>query len=260
MKIIGLPALVGTYDNYIWVLYHNKHAWVIDPGESRQVLEYLKQNQLTLQGIFITHHHFDHTQGIPALKNCFPDAVVFGPCNTPNDTIQKRLSEGDTISLSETFTLKVLETPGHTTDHICYYNPQALFCADTLFTAGCGRLLGGTPEAFSNSLIKLRSLPENIPIYCAHEYTQDNLKFAIQVEPNNLDLQHRVARFRTQYPTIQMHPLSLLQQEKQTNPFLRFDHPNIKPLLLKRGASDQPASLFKTLRDWKDQYDQNKQN
>ncbi|MCF6345788.1 MAG: hydroxyacylglutathione hydrolase [Thiomicrorhabdus sp.] len=256
MKIIGLPALVGTYDNYIWVLYQDAKAWVVDPGESQQVIDFLKQHNLALQGILVTHHHFDHVDGIPALKQAYPNATVFGGKKTNNACIQIHLSDGDEVELVNGFTLNVLETPGHTPDHISYYNEHALFCADALFTAGCGRLLGGTIEEFSQSLIKLRNLPEHTPFYCAHEYTKDNVNFAIQVEPNNSDLQQRLASLTIHYPAIKTQPLGTLKQEKQTNPFLRFDLPDIKTQLLKRGANDNIASLFKTLRAWKDQYDQ----
>ena len=255
MKIIGIPALVGSYDNYIWVLYQNTKAWVIDPGESQQILDFLTQNHLVLQGILITHHHFDHTDGIAALKQHCPSATVFGPQKTENNLIQVRLKEGDTVPLFNDFMLTVLDTPGHTPDHISYYNEHALFCADALFTAGCGRLLGGTVEAFSQSLLTLRQLPDKTPFYCAHEYTKDNLNFAIQVEPNNPILQQRLADFSTEYPAPLTHSQGQLKIEKETNPFLRFDCPDIKQQLLNRGAEDSPASLFKTLRDWKDQYD-----
>ncbi len=255
MKIIGIPALVGSYDNYIWVLYQDADAWVIDPGESQQIIDFLTQHHLILKGILITHHHFDHTNGIAALKQHCPTATVFGPQKTRNPFIQVRLKENDTISLFKDFILTVLDTPGHTPDHISYYNEQALFCADTLFTAGCGRLLGGTIEEFSQSLLKLRALPDATPIYCAHEYTEDNLNFAIQVEPNNPILQQRLADFSTHYPAPLTHSQGQLKTEKETNPFLRFDQPAIKQTLLQRGAEETPASLFETLRLWKDQYD-----
>lgn len=255
MTITGIPALVGSYDNYIWILYQDSRAWVVDPGESQQVIDFLKQHRLTLQGILITHHHFDHVDGIPALQQAYPNSSVYGPQKTDNPAIQVRLKEGDTVSLFKDFILTVLDTPGHTPDHISYYNKQALFCADTLFTAGCGRLLGGTVEEFSQSLLTLRTLPDETPFYCAHEYTEDNLKFAIQVEPGNTALQQRLACLNIHYPAIQTQALGLLKTEKETNPFLRFDCPEIKAQLLKRGADNTPASLFKTLRDWKDQYD-----
>jgi hydroxyacylglutathione hydrolase len=194
--------------------------------------------------------------GIPLLKQSFPNATVYGPQKTENPAIQVRLKEGDTVPLFKDFILVVLDTPGHTPDHISYYNKQALFCADTLFSAGCGRLLGGTVEEFSKSLLTLRALPDETPFYCAHEYTEDNLNFAIQVEPDNVKLQQRLMHLDINYPAIQTQALGSLKIEKETNPFLRFDCPKIKAQLLKRGAKDTPSSLFKTLRDWKDQYDQ----
>ena len=255
MNIIGLPALVGTYDNFIWILHQDNQAWVIDAGESQQVIDFLKQNQLELQAILVTHYHFDHVDGIPGLKQAYPDAVVYGPEKTNNPYIQKRLKEGDQVTLTDDFSLKVLDTPGHTPDHICFYNDLALFCADTIFTAGCGRLLGGTVEEFSDSLLKLRSLPDETPFYCAHEYTDHNLKFAILVEPDNAALQQRIEQTDIHYPQDRTTAQSTLKEEKETNPFLRFDQPDIKAQLLKRGATDNPASLFKTLRSWKDQFD-----
>lgn len=256
MNIVGLPALVDTYENYIWILYEADKAWVVDPGESTQVIDFLNQNKLNLQAILITHTHFDHIDGVSALKVAFPEAVVYGPAKNQHHTIQAGLSEGDTIALTTHFSLAVLDTPGHTANHICFYNEQALFCGDTLFTAGCGRVLGGTAEEFSQSIIKLRDLPDSTPFYCAHEYTADNLEFALQVEPDNDQLQQRAKQPLFDYPQIHNGPLSTLAEEKQTNPFMRFDYPTIKAQLMKRGATDSPSSLFKTLREWKDQFDQ----
>ena len=255
MNIIGLPALVGTYDNYIWVLYQDSQAWVMDPGQSQQVIDFLQQNQLSLQGILVTHHHFDHTDGIPALKEAYPKAVVYGPERTENANIQVRLKEGDQVELFKDFSLNVLDTPGHTPDHICFVNDQTLFCADTLFAGGCGRLLGGTPEQYANSIIKLRALPDSTQFYCAHEYTEFNLKFASLVEPNNKALQQRIANLDIHYPSNKADAFCLLKEEKETNPFLRFDQPEVRSQLIARGAEDTPASLFKTLRHWKDQFD-----
>ena len=255
MNITGIPALVGTYDNYIWILQQDNLAWVVDPGQSEQVIDYLEKNSLTLQAILITHRHFDHVEGIPDLKAAYPDAVVYGPQKTDNAHIQKRLQEGDQLELTADFTLTVMDTPGHTEDHICFYNPQALFCADTLFTAGCGRLLGGTVEQFSQSLLRLNSLPDDTPVYTAHEYTADNLKFALIVEPGNTALQARIQKLEIDYPDLHQGAQSLLKEEKATNPFLRFETDQIKKQLLKRGANDTPASLFKVLRQWKDQFD-----
>ncbi len=256
MNIVGLPALIDTYENYIWILYEADKAWVVDPGESTQVIDFLNQNKLNLQAILITHTHFDHIDGIPGLKEAFPETVVYGPAKNQHHTIQTGLSEGDVIALTTNFSLNVLDTPGHTANHISFYNEQALFCGDTLFTAGCGRVLGGTMEEFSQSIIKLRDLPDSIPFYCAHEYTADNLEFALLVDPDNEQLQQRAKQPLFKYPQIHKGPLSTLVDEKNTNPFMRFDDPTIKAELMKRGASDSPISLFKILREWKDQFDQ----
>lgn len=256
MNIVGLPALIDTYENYIWILYEADKAWVVDPGESIQVIDFLKQNNLNLQAILITHTHFDHINGVPGLKEAFPEAVVYGPAKDQHQIIQTGLSEGDVMALTTNFSLTVLDTPGHTANHISFYNEQALFCGDTLFTAGCGLVLGGTVEEFSHSIIKIRDLPDSTPFYCAHEYTADNLKFALLVEPDNEQLQQRAKQPLFDYPQIHKGPLSTLGEEKNTNPFLRFDNPTIKAELMKRGATDSPTSLFKTLRGWKDQFDQ----
>lgn len=256
MNIVGLPALVDTYENYIWILYNANKAWVVDPGESAPVIEFLAKHQLSLQAILITHNHGDHINGIPALKEAFPHAHVYGPTQPQHEWVERGVAEGDCIALTPDFNLNVLDTPGHTANHISFHNAQALFCGDTLFTGGCGRLLGGTPEQFSHSILKLRELADNTPFYCAHEYTADNLKFALLVDPENNSLQERCKQPLFDYPQIHVGPLSSLLDEKNTNPFMRFDQPGLKATLIKRGATDSPSSLFKTLRDWKDQIDQ----
>lgn len=255
MKIIGLPAYVGSYDNYIWLLVEHKTAWVIDPGQAQPVLEYLQLHDLTLKGILITHYHHDHVEGVAQLKAHFQSAPVYGSKKTPNEHINIRLSEGDCIALYENYSLNVLETPGHTYDHLSYYNDHDLFCGDTLFTGGCGRQFDGGFEAFSHSILKLRALPQHLSFYSAHEYTQSNLAFALYVDPHNADLQKRIAQLNIDYPQIQYHPQSTLQIEHKTNPFLRFDQAPLKQQLLAKGACDTSESLFKTLRDWKDQID-----
>ena len=256
MNIIGIPALVGTYDNYIWVLYDSEEAWVIDPGESTQVIDFIKKKNLTLQAILITHFHHDHVDGIAALKQTFPKAHVYGPEKTENAFIQTKLKQGDCITLNASYHLNVLDTPGHTHDHIAYVNDERLFCGDTLFTAGCGRKFSGSFEEFTDSILKIRGLADSTQFYCAHEYTESNLKFAYLVEPDNLALKQRIKHTQINYPRPLTVAPSSLAEEKATNPFMRFDLPAIKQTLLQRGAKDNPVSLFKTLREWKDQLDQ----
>ncbi|MDX1347510.1 MAG: hydroxyacylglutathione hydrolase [Thiomicrorhabdus chilensis] len=256
MNIIGIPALVGTYDNYIWVLHQSQNAWVVDPGESDQVIDFLYKNSLTLKGILITHAHHDHVNGIAALKTAFADAIVYGPADAQTAGVEIGLKEGDQLELTPNFELKVLETPGHTLDHLAYYNDNALFCGDTLFTAGCGRKFTGSYAQFADSILKLRQLDETTGFYCAHEYTLTNLKFAYLVEPENPALIERIRTTRIDYPQIHQGAQSTIAEENATNPFLRFDTPAIKAKLLQRGAVDTSESLFKTLRLWKDELDQ----
>ncbi|WP_319379852.1 hydroxyacylglutathione hydrolase [Thiomicrorhabdus sp.] len=256
MQIHGIPALVGTYDNYIWILSEGRDAWVVDPGQAPQVIKFLDEHQLQLRSILVTHRHFDHVDGIPELKAAFPGAVVYGPEKTPVAAIEKRLVEGDQVELTADYHLHVLDTPGHTEDHISFYNQQDLFCGDTIFTGGCGRLLGGTLEEFADSLLKLRDLPDHLNLYCGHEYTTDNLNFACLVEPKNPQLQQRVSSTKIDYPCILNRPQSTLGTEKATNPFLRFDLESIAEQLKTLGADNTPAQLFAALRSWKDRYDQ----
>jgi len=257
VNIVGLPALVGTYDNYIWVIHNHANAWVVDPGESQQVLDYLEQHQLKLQAILITHQHFDHVDGIDALLANFPNATVYGPAKSSLASIQIKCQEGDVIQLAEDLQFSVMETPGHTKDHIVFYNNQLLFCGDTLFTAGCGRILGGTVQQFSQSILKLRELPDELQFFSAHEYTLSNLGFAELAEPENKLLAKRIAQTTINYPSIHQGAQSTLGEEKDTNPFLRFDTPKLKARLLERGAQESKESLFSELRAWKDEYDHN---
>ncbi|MEA3404574.1 MAG: hydroxyacylglutathione hydrolase [Pseudomonadota bacterium] len=256
MNIIGIPALVGTYDNYIWVLFEANKAWVFDPGEAPQVIDFLNKNNLDLQAILITHFHHDHVEGIPGLKQAFPNAHVYGPEKTDNPFIETKVKQGDQLTLNSALSLKVMNTPGHTQDHIAYYNDDLLFCGDTLFTGGCGRKFTGSFEEFTHSILKLRALPDSTQFYCAHEYTESNLKFAHLVEPDSHALKRRIKNTHIDYPSNHIGAQSSLAEEKATNPFMRFDLPEVKTQLLQRGAEDNPVSLFKTLREWKDQLDQ----
>lgn len=255
MNIVGLPALVGTYDNYIWIMHNAHNAWVVDPGESQQVIGYLEKKQLSLQAILVTHQHFDHVDGIADILTQYPNAVVYGPEKSNHPTIQIKCKQGDTIKLSDELAFNVLDTPGHTKDHIAFYNNKTLFCGDTLFTAGCGRILGGTVEQFSESILKLRELPDDLGFYCGHEYTQTNLDFSALVEPENMALQQRIRETNIAYPSEHAGPQSTLGEEKATNPFLRFDNPELKTKLIARGANDSASSLFAHLRTWKDEFD-----
>ncbi len=193
MSISVIP-IKAFNDNYIWCLRNQTHCAVVDPGDAAPVLTYCQDNQLTLSAIIITHHHWDHTGGIDALLATFPDIPVFGPQNKDIKQITIRLSQSDDLELEQLgVKFSVLEVPGHTLDHIAYYGDIGLFCGDTLFSAGCGRLFEGSPQQMFQSLAKLTALPADTVVYCTHEYTMANIAFAEAVEPNNqalIDYKH----------------------------------------------------------------------
>ncbi len=271
MEITGLNAFE---DNYIWCLTQNGKTWVVDPGEAEPVLQFLKANQSPLAGILITHHHWDHTQGVNALKTAYPECEVIAPhkSDLPDISITHRVKHGDKVSAAGAL-FEVIEVPGHTLDHIAYFFNGAgkapiLFSGDTLFTAGCGRVFEGTAEQMAQSLLTLRALPDETLVYCGHEYTLANINFAAIAEPNNLQITQRrqqvIARTRQGQPNVP----ETLKVEKQTNPFLRFDLDPLKqtlynkrPLVLSHETVETSevkltaGELFAIVRAWKDQLD-----
>ncbi len=260
---ITIQEIRAFSDNYIWLLDNNGFAVVIDPGEDKAVKKVLQSQQLELVAILITHHHFDHTGGIEALLNSYPACKVFGPAkeNIPHLTHPLVDDISQHIIIDELgLTCKVLDVPGHTKGHIAYYleEQEALFCGDTLFSAGCGRLFEGTAEQMQSSLEMIGALPDTTHIYCAHEYTLDNLGFALWVEPDNVDIlayQKKVQQLRVEdrasIPT-------QLKEEKLINPFLRTAQETVKQRAEKyaQGKLENNAAVFAILRSWKDkEYD-----
>ncbi|MFT5839604.1 MAG: hydroxyacylglutathione hydrolase [Flavobacteriales bacterium] len=254
---VSIFPIKAFNDNYIWCLRNQTHCSVVDPGDAAPVLAYCQDNQLTLSAIIITHHHWDHTGGIDALLAAFPDIPVFGPYNKNIKQITVRLSQGDDVELAQLgLKFSVLEVPGHTLDHIAYYGDTGLFCGDTLFSAGCGRLFEGTPQQMFVSLAKLAALPDDTAVYCTHEYTMANIAFAEAVEPNNqalIDYKHWANEQRNNnMPTLP----SSIQRELSVNPFLRCNHAelvanvsqNIGAILTSEKAT------FASLRSWKDNF------
>lgn len=251
MKPISpIPAFV---DNYIWQFNDGENAVVVDPGDAAPVLQFLEAEALTLHAILITHHHFDHIGGIVELCKHFPAARVYGPHNPAIEAITDRVSEGDTLELFG-HRFKVLEIPGHTLDHIGYVHQAVdecqLFCGDTLFSSGCGRLFEGTPEQMYTSLNKLKALPDYAEIYCTHEYTTANVKFARAVEPNNTALIERDAEIKVlreqQKPTLP----TTMALELQINPFLRSEEKTVMDAV----GTSTPTQTFAALRAWKDRF------
>ena len=254
LQVIPIPAFD---DNYIWLLRQQagKYCAVVDPGDEDPVIEYLHENGLELSYILITHKHGDHCGGVRALKNRWPAATVYGPANEPVKTLDKRVGEGDVLVLDDieaSFT--VLDVPGHTEGHVAYYGEKALFCGDTLFAAGCGRVFSGTFDQLSDALVRLGKLPSDTRVYCAHEYTLGNLGFALWVEPDNPELLRRKkqdAASREQgLPTLP----SSIELELATNPFMRTGNADVIAAAEKWTGRTlyTERQVFRALREWKD--------
>lgn len=237
-------------DNYIWLLSRGRQAFVVDPGDAAPVLQRLTTDGLELSGILITHHHADHQGGIAELLR-HRACDVFAPADESITGRTRPLRGGERLEVLGT-SVEVLAVPGHTLGHLAYLAPGALFCGDTLFGAGCGRLFEGTPAQMSDSLARIAALPDETRIYCAHEYTQMNMPFAQAVEPDNAAVQarlHKVSAMRA--AGLATVPL-LLGEEKLTNPFLRCDQPAVIAAARAHGATDDaPVAVFAALRAWR---------
>jgi hydroxyacylglutathione hydrolase len=231
---------------------------VVDPGEAEPVLRWLAAHELTLGGILVTHHHWDHTHGIGGLRKRWP-VDVYGPAreSQPIEALSRPLHDGeharvDCLDLD----FEVINIPGHTLGHIALYGEGKLFCGDTLFSAGCGRLFEGTAEQMHDSLERLAQLPAETQVYCGHEYTEANLAFALTVEPDNTDSRTHLGRAREACRNNQPSLPTTLGIERRINPFLRSAVPSVA-----RAASthcgralDTPVAVFAALRAWKDQF------
>ncbi|MFZ3126983.1 MAG: hydroxyacylglutathione hydrolase [Rhodoferax sp.] len=255
MKLIPLPAYV---DNYIWMLHDGQQALVVDPGDAEPVIQALQHEGVHLQGILVTHHHADHTAGVDRLRQA-TGAPVFGPAHEPMPEPLQRLVGGDVVHLLG-LDFQVLEVPGHTAGHIAFYCPAVdasplLFCGDTLFSAGCGRLFEGTPEQMLASLDRLAALPDATRVCCTHEYTLSNLKFALEIEPDNTQLVAYNTRCQTLRAQGQPTLPSTLALERQINPFLRSRQPAVIAAARRFDARGvEQAGAFATLREWKNHY------
>jgi len=216
-KSISITPIKAFTDNYIWLIKHKNNAILVDPGDHKPVTEVLKKNKLTLKAILITHKHHDHVGGVKDLINIYPNIDVYGPSNDFNFEYCP-VKDGDLINVANLdIKFKIMETPGHTLDHIAFIDQDTLFCGDTLFGCGCGKLFEGSYSQMYNSLSKISSLPNKIKIYCGHEYTMRNINFALLEDRNNKKLLQR--RNRTKLMEITLP--STLKEELETNPFMR---------------------------------------
>jgi hydroxyacylglutathione hydrolase len=254
--MLQVVPVAAFKDNYVWTLRSATHAAVVDPGEAKPVLDYLAREKLELAAILATHHHADHVGGIAELRARY-EVPVYGPKHEPIATLTRAVAEGDTVKLPELgVSFSVLDIPGHTRAHIAYYGAGALFCGDTLFACGCGRLFEGTAEQMYASLAKLAALPDETKVYCGHEYTLANIGFAKAVEPGNRALAEREARDRKLRDAGQPTLPSTLRDEKATNPFLRCREPAVVESANKYLGSRvaDPVRVFAAIRDWKNKF------
>jgi hydroxyacylglutathione hydrolase len=250
--VLHVPAFD---DNYIWLLQGaSDTVAIVDPGDADAVVSALDARDLTPAAVLCTHHHWDHTGGNLALQERF-DLPIYGPASERIPGMTHPLHDGARVALPGfDLNLEVIAVPGHTAGHIAYYGEQMLFCGDTLFSAGCGRLFEGTAAQMHASLSRLAALPDATRVYCAHEYTESNLRFALAVEPDNGDLLSRVGEVRALRGRGEPSLPSALATEKLTNPFLRCAEATVRDAV-RNHAGREPESeveIFAELRRWKD--------
>jgi hydroxyacylglutathione hydrolase len=260
IPLIQVHPVPAFSDNYLWVMHDGLTAVAVDPGDARPVIDYLVANNLVLEAILCTHHHADHVGGVDDLLDFFElrDRIpVYGPATEVIPSRTVALREGDHVGFpSLNLLFDVLDVPGHTAGHIAYASDGVLFCGDTLFACGCGRLFEGTAAQMTDSISKLRALPTDTKVYCAHEYTMSNIRFAEAVEPGNVALKARKAQCAAMRergePTIP----TTIGVELAVNPFMRWDQPDVI-----RAASQHAgrvvaaaADVFAVIREWKNRF------
>ena len=258
MQTTSIYPIRALETNYIWAIVNQqrKTALIVDPGEAQPVLRFLHQHALILKAILVTHHHWDHVNGISALIETYPVPVFGGVLSTYNQ-ITHQIPNDTFLNVNNDFpSYQVISTPGHTLDHIAYYGHGAIFCGDTLFSGGCGRLFEGTAEQLYTSILKIAQLPDNTALYCAHEYTLQNLNFAHIVDPKNRNILQRIDDVQKQADLRLPSLPSTLSIEKKTNPFLRCNSAEvIRQAELRCGhALNSAVSVFAELRKWKDDF------
>ena len=251
MNLISIPAFE---DNYIWVLVDDdRRCVIVDPGEAAPVLRAIKENNWQPEAILLTHHHHDHTGGVPELRAQFPHLVVYGPAETQDKGTTRVVKEGEKILIHQ-WEFSVFATPGHTLGHLCFYSKPYLFCGDTLFSGGCGRLFEGTATQMYQSLQKINALPDETLICCAHEYTLGNMKFSVNILPEDRAIQdyyHKVKELRVKNQNTL--PVTL-KNERKINLFLRTDDIDLINKINQETNLQQPEQRFAWLRSKKDNF------
>ena len=254
--MLSIKPIKAFSDNYIWLLSTNEGSIVVDPGEADEIIELSKSKEIDLKGILVTHHHYDHTNGIKnILKSC--DVKIYGPDNNIGE-ITNIVKEGDNVNIIG-LNFNVIEIPGHTLDHIAFIcnkdGDSIIFCGDTLFSGGCGRVFEGTFKQMFESINKIAKLPLNTRIFCGHEYTASNLEFAKEVEPNNILIKEKLDQVKKNVSKGIPSLPSDLNTELKINPFLRCDNKDVKEKIANKfGYTESKIDIFKALRKWKDNF------
>ncbi|NJQ19168.1 hydroxyacylglutathione hydrolase [Pantoea sp. LS15] len=251
MNLISIPAFE---DNYIWVLVDDdRRCVIVDPGEAAPVLRAIKENNWQPEAILLTHHHHDHTGGVPELRVHFPHLVVYGPAETQNKGTTRVVKEGEKILIHQ-WEFSVFATPGHTLGHLCFYSKPYLFCGDTLFSGGCGRLFEGTATQMYQSLQKINALPDETLICCAHEYTLGNMKFSVNILPEDRAIQDYYHKVKELHVKNQNTLPVTLKNERKINLFLRTDDIDLINKINQETNLQQPEQRFAWLRSKKDNF------
>lgn len=251
MNLNSIPAFE---DNYIWVLNNDEgRCLIVDPGEAAPVLKAIAENQWQPEAILLTHHHNDHVGGVKELVQKFPQVVVYGPAETQDKGVTQVVEDGDSaLILGHEFS--VFATPGHTLGHICYYSKPYLFCGDTLFSGGCGRLFEGTPTQMYQSLKKINALPDDTLVCCAHEYTLANMKFSLSILPHDPSINDYYRKVNELRVKKQITLPVILKNERKNNIFLRTEDIDLINEINKETILQHPEERFAWLRSKKDSF------
>ncbi len=253
VNVLHVPAL---QDNYIWLIRGADHVAIVDPGDAEPVIQALERERLRPVAILCTHHHYDHVDGIEALTERYR-VPVYGPATESIPGMTHACNDGEKLELPELgLSFDVIATPGHTLGQINYYGAGMLFCGDTLFSAGCGRLREGTAEQMHASLTRLAALPDQTQVYCGHEYTAANLRFALTVEPDNRDMRAHLEYVHAARAQGRPSLPSTIGLERSINPFLRSGVPAVRNAaqLYAKQALASETEVFATIRRWKDAF------